>query len=309
MSQYARVSYAVRCQIYAFLQIELSIPEITKRLGFHKTTIYREIKGNSLNNKYEIQRAENRAYRRRLKCRRHKILKCELLEKVKAKLNEDWSPEQITQRFRLEAVPIVCHETIYKFMRKRKNHRYFRHYNRRGYSRYSRIRMRRESCLSIHQRPKIANERLRIGDWERDSMNVGKEKVLVCTDRKTRFTRLEAYTSFTAEDINKKTLRMIKPLGYPVHTITNDNGPEFRGKQSSEVPVYYCDPRKPQQRGTVENTIGILRKRLRLKTDIKSLGKNGLSKIELAHNLKPRKCLDYKTAYEVFFKKKVALVS
>ena len=102
---------------------------------------------------------------------------------------------------------------------------------------------------------------------------------------------------------------MIRSLGKPIKTITNDNGPEFRGEQNHGVPVYYCDPRKPQQRGTVENTIGILRKRLTLKTDLSKMTKNGLKEIENAFNLRPRKCLGYKTPYEVFFNTKVALVT
>lgn len=140
-------------------------------------------------------------------------------------------------------------------------------------------------------------------------MIVGKNRILVCTDRKSRLTKLEPYSKFTAQMISRKTLEMIKPLGHPVHTITNDNGTEFRGDQAHGVPVYYCDPRKPQQRGTVENTIGILRKRLGLKTDLKELGRKGLKDLEKAHNLKPRKCLGYRTPYEVFFNTKVALIT
>jgi len=304
------VSYAVRCQISAFLEINLSIPEIARRLGYHKSTIYREIKRNSLKNQsYEINRAQRWSDKRRLRCRKKKKLKGPLLEHVINKLKDDWSPEQISQRFKLEKVDTVSHETIYKFIRKRKNRKYFRHFNRRGYSRYSQRKMKRISQLSIHQRPEIVNSRKRFGDWERDSMIVSKDKILVCTERKSRFTRIEPYRKFDAEMISIKTLEMIKPLGRPVRTITNDNGPEFRGEQKHGIPVYYCDPRKPQQRGTVENTIGILRKRLTTKTDLSQLPKNGLKKIENALNLRPRKCLGFRTPYEVFFNTKVALVT
>lgn len=310
MKQYSRVSYAVRCQISAFLEIKLSIPEIASRLGYHKSTIYREIKRNTwgLNN-YNVPIAQNRSASRRLKCRRKKKLKGVLLDLVVEKLEQDWTPQQITERCKLEKVPCASAETIYKFIRKKPNKKYFRYYNRRGYSRYSRMKMRRLSQLSIHERPKIVDLRKRFGDWERDSMKVARDSVLVCTERKSRYATMEAYRKFDAEMINMKTLNMIRPLGRPVKTITNDNGPEFRGEQKHGVPVYYCDPRKPQQRGTVENTIGILRKRLTLKTDISKLGKKGLKKIENALNLRPRKCLGYKTPYEVFFKTKVALVT
>lgn len=160
MKQYSRVSYAVRCQIYAFLEIKLSIPEIASRLGFHKTTIYREIKRNSYKQiHYEVKTAQRKSEVRRLNCRRHKKLKGDIFLKVIDKLEKDWSPQQITARCRYESTPCVSPETIYKFIRKKPNIKYFRFYNRRGYSRYSRVKMRRESYLSIHQRPKSANLR------------------------------------------------------------------------------------------------------------------------------------------------------
>lgn len=310
MKQYSRVSYAVRCQICAFLEINLSIPEIATRLGYNKSTIYREIKRNSFKNlSYQTDQAQRWSDKRRLRCRKKRLLKGDYLDLVVKKLKEDWSPQQISKRFKLENVPSVSHETIYKFMRRKPNRKYYRYYNRRGCSRYSQRRMRKDSQLSIHQRPEIVNQRKRFGDWERDSMIVSKDKLLVCTERKSRFTRIEPYQKFDAKMIGIKTLEMITPLGRPVRTITNDNGPEFRGDRDHGIPVYYCDPRKPQQRGTVENTIGILRKRLTLKTDLSKLTKNGLKKIEDALNLRPRKCLGYRTPYEVFFNTKVALVT
>lgn len=310
MKQYSRVSYAVRCQIYAFLEIKLSIPEIASRLGFHKTTIYREIKRNSrYGTKYVVPTAQRKADENKRKCRRKKLLEGSTLQLVVQKLEADWSPQQIHSRSKLEKVNCVSHETIYKFMRMKRNRKLFRYYKRTGYSRYSRIKMRRKECLSIHQRPKAANDRLRFGDWERDSMRITKGHILVCTDRKSRYTKMEAYKAFNAQMINEKTIRLIKSLGRPIHTLTNDNGPEFRGEVNKHVPTYYCDPRKPQQRGTVENTIGILRKRLTLKTDLETLGINDLKRLEKELNLRPRKCLGYRTPYEVFFNKKVALVS
>lgn len=310
MRKYSRVSYGVRCQIYAFLETNLSIPEIANRLGFHKSTIYRELKRNARNPKvYLAAAAQHRAHTRFQRCRRKKLLKGRLLKLVESKLQKDWTPQQIRERCKVEKVACVSHETIYKFIRKRENNHYFRFYNRRGYSRYSRMKMRRESHLSIQHRPKIVEQRKRFGDWERDSMIVSQDRILVCTERKSRFTKIEPYKKFNAEMISQKTLDLIIPLGRAVKTITNDNGPEFRGEQNHGVPVYYCDPRRPQQRGTVENTIGILRKRLGRKTQISKFGKKGLKEIEKGLNLRPRRCLGFRTPYEVFYNTKVALVS
>lgn len=309
MNQYSRVSYAVRCQIHAYLQINLRAPEIAKRLGFHKSTIYREINRNSKSKIYQVDVAQKRASIRKLRCRKKKALNGQILQRVLTKLGCDWSPQQIVNRCRLESVPCVSHETIYKYMRLKKNRCLFRYYNRRGYSRYSRYKMRHKDHLSIHQRPEIANQRKRIGDWERDSMKVHGQGILVCSDRKTRYTKFKAYKKYNSELIGKMTMELIRSENLPVRTITNDNGPEFRGYQSIEVPVYYCDPQKPQQRGTVENTIGRLRRRLGRKTKITELGIGGLQKLEKMYNMIPRKCLNYRTPYEVMFKQKVALVS
>ena len=91
-------------------------------------------------------------------------------------------------------------------------------------------------------------------------------------------------------------------------SITNDNGSEFRRLMNKNFPVYFCNPMRPQQRGTVENTIGVLRKQIKRKTDLVELGDEQIKKLEDSFNLVPRKGLDYKTPFEVFYDKTVALV-
>lgn len=308
MKQYSRVSYAVRCQIFAFLQANYSIPEIARRLNFNKSTIYREIKRNSTESGYWAKTAHRLSRKKKRLCRRKKRFAGDLKEAITTKLQGNWTPEQIVGRYRKEGAACVSHETIYRFIRKRKNRHLYRHYNRRGMSRYSRMKMKRENTLSIHQRPELINQRKRVGDWERDTMYIANRvKLLVCTDRKTRFTKIAKFNRFDSKTAAKMSLAMTKSLGRKVHSMTNDNGTEFRGEQKMGIPVYYCDPQKPQQRGTVENTIGMLRRQLSLKTRIEEIGKDGLRKIEEAFNMRPRKCLDYQTPYEVFFRTKVAL--
>lgn len=108
--------------------------------------------------------------------------------------------------------------------------------------------------------------------------------------------------------VSELTLKMLKRSKGPVYSITNDRGTEFRGEQEMNIPVYYCDPLKPQQRGTVENTIGMLRRKITRKTDLVALGAKGIRKLEKEFNLTPRKCLGFRTSFEVFYKTKVALV-
>jgi len=150
---------------------------------------------------------------------------------------------------------------------------------------------------------------MRIGDWERDSMLISNRRhILVCTDRKSRFTKITPLESIKVKDVAQVTLALLKKTGRRVHTITNDNGPEFKHSPKLPVPVYFCDPRKPQQRGTVENTIGLIRQFIKRSTKFKQLTADDYTNMEESLNFRPRKCLDYKTPYEVFYNKSVAVV-
>lgn len=307
MTNYRRVTYEDRCQIQAYLQANMSVAEFSRKLGFHKSTIYRDLSRNSYRKKYTALAASKRAKERYLRCRRPYKIHGQLEQVVVGLLFADWSPQQIAVRLRAEGMA-VSHETIYQHIQ-----RYgtvlkagLRRFNKRGAGRYRQRKTKLTlNKLKIGQRPKAAEDRSRIGDWERDTLYVANRKlVLVCTDRKSRYTKL-AVTSYRTKDTSKVTWDLLKR--YPVRSITNDNGPEFRDGPNMKVSVYYCDPMKPHQRGTVENTIGLLRQYLTRKTDINELTPEKLRSIETAINLRPRRCLDYRTPHEVFYGKSVAL--
>jgi IS30 family transposase len=131
--------------------------------------------------------------------------------------------------------------------------------------------------------------------------------LLVCTDRKSRYTCITKLDNYTIKHATQRTSEILQ--GKPVHTLTNDNGPEFRDGPNMKVPVYFCDPMKPHQRGTVENTIGLLRQYIKRSTSHQALGQRRLKTIEDRLNHRPRRCLDYRTPYEVFYGKTVALVT
>jgi len=111
-----------------------------------------------------------------------------------------------------------------------------------------------------------------------------------------------------SKDVANITLETLKSLEKKVFTLTNDNGTEFNDSASLPYKTYYFDPHKPQQRGTVENTIGLLRQYIKRKTDLEAITQAELQDIENKINFRPRKGLDYRTPFEVFFNKKVALV-
>lgn len=310
MASYRRVTYEDRCQIQAYLQVKLSVGQIAANLRFHKSTIYREISRNSIRRKFDPKRATEKAEQRFRRCRRHYLISGDQEGLVLAFLFSAWSPEQISGRLASEGVASLNHQTIYNYIRRHGRYLkpYLRRFNRRGSSRVCMQAHKRSGKISIDLRPVESGRRTRIGDWERDCCyGANRKQLLVCADRKSRFTKIAVLEDASGKGTTNLTNRLLKAAGKPVHTITNDNGPEFKNSKGTMAPVYYCHPRKPQQRGTVENTVGLIRQFIKRKTDITTLTRQDIQNIEDALNLRPRKCLDYKTPYEVFYGKSVAL--
>lgn len=312
---YHRVTLEHRCQIEGFLQAGISQVQIARTVGKHKSTISRELSRNRVGSSYQALPAHHRARHRFKRCRRLRKMQGEMLNKVGELLTQDWSPEQISKRLKLEGVASVSFVTIYKTLNHKTEplRRYLRRFNKRGAGRYrQRRRFVDDDKLNISLRPKSANQRSRIGDWERDTMNTRdqhRQQVLACVDRKSRFVKLGRSHSSKTHELSRLTLQLTQGHGYPIHTVTNDNGAGMREKRLGTIPIYHCDPRRPQQRGTVENTIGLLRQYIPRSTNLALLPDEALHEIENRLNLRPRKCLGFKTPFEVFFKTKVALAS
>lgn len=306
MKNYKRVTYQVRCQIDALLIAEHSIPEIAKRVGFHKTTIYRELKRNHQWNIYRPATADQLAKKRYKSCKRKAKIQGNIEKIVQSGLREGWSPEQVAGRIRREKIENISHETVYHYTRNNPKFKQFLRWHRRpGYGRYRQKMAKPKWMKNIKLRPKIVEQRKRIGDWERDTMYVKDRKtILVLTERKTRYTLLSKLSTHNAKEVAKITTTLLTSTGHKVYTVTNDNGGEFRFKEKEPYDVYWCDPHKPQQRGTIENTIGTLRRYIKRDSSIDDVNIEKMIKII---NLKPRKILDYQTPYEVFYNKKVAL--
>lgn len=311
VKEYSRVSYEQRCQIFSLLQVKVSVPKIASLIGVNKSTVYRELKRNSSKNEYRPIAAQRRANHRKKRCRKRVLIDQQMEQLILDKIHLFWSPEQIAGRLKKEGKDVVSVESIYRYIRKNKHLKQFmRFMHKGGAGRQKQRQNSRNTRKSIHHRPEIINKRKRVGDWERDGMyGANRRQILVCTERKTRYTKLAIIKDGRSHEINELTLQILKETKKPVLSITNDNGSEFRRPLKNEIPVYYCDPMKPQQRGTVENTIGTLRKQIKRTTDLNEVGDKGIKSLEVLFNLVPRKGLDFKTPYEVFFNKEVALAN
>jgi len=311
MKKYSRVTYGIRCQIDALLQAHFSIPRIAATLGFHKTTIYRELKRNAQLGRYTPGSANLFSRQRYAKCRRPFVLKPAVEGYVIEKLANDWSPEQVAGRFRYECGGTLSHQTIYNHInfKERGLKIFLRKNGRRGCGRYiQRAASKTKWGYNIAERSSSANNRERIGDWERDTMHtLNAVQLLVCCDRKSRFVKIGRIEQRTSVEAGKLTRKLLESTGKKVHTITNDNGGDFKAFHDPGARVYFCDPRKPQQRGTIENSIGLLRQYVGRKDSISGHTENDFKALEEKLNFRPRKVLDYKTPHEVYYDRKVAL--
>lgn len=310
MQKYRRVTYEDRCHIAALLQAKKSVLEISRHLGFHKSTVYRELKRNGVRAAYSAERAAKQAGRRYRRCRRKQKITPSLKGEILAYLEYGWSPEQLCGRLEREKGVRLSHQTIYRALRKKRGERRsLRRDRRRGGGRNIQKKASQKNRIFISERPKIVDQRSRIGDWERDGMyGANRKQLLVFTERKSRLTKISYMGTGKSSEVRAKTESTLKSLGRRVFTVTNDNGTEFNDSASMPYKVYHCEPNKPQQRGTVENTIGLLRQYISRKTDLEALKEEDLRELENRINFRPRKCLGYKTPFEVFFRTKVALV-
>ena len=183
---------------------------------------------------------------------------------------------------------------------------------RKRYGRYDR-RGKLPNRVSIQERPQMVEQRQRLGDWEIDTL-VGKGHrgaLVSLVERKSRYTLLQPVTQQLANLVAEATISLLYPFADFVHTITSDNGKEFadhgRIAEALKANFYFAHPYSAWERGTNENTNGLVRQYFPKKTDF---SKVTLSQTKTARdrlNHRPRKCLDFKSPFEVFFQPSVAL--
>jgi len=314
---YRRVTVEDRLRIKDGLDAGLSKSTLADKLGFHKSTIGREISRNIGQRGYRPKQAQRLASEREQSKHGPYRLNPVIMMAIIERLELRWSPEQISKRLRIEGHETVSAETIYKLIGEDRNSggklwSFLRRSSRRRKRRFPSEdrRGRIQNATPISERPKSANKRKKLGHWERDTM-LGKDRkasVLVITDRKSRFNRFRKLNRRLAPKVTKETIAGLK--GLPVKSITNDRGQEFADHQrcakKMKAQIYFCDAYSSYQRGTNENRIGILRQYLPKKTDLSDLTNAQLKKIEFEINNRPMKCLDWLTPYEVMMGKSCA---
>jgi len=298
--------------------------EIARCLGRHRSTIGRECKRNAnVEGCYDAGNAQTRAHsRRRAHLRRPKTGHRRLMAYVGERLADRWSPEQIAGRVSACPPPdlvglSISHTTIYRWIwGDRQRTQQFRPFlriarkpRRKPYgkpSRQGQILGKR----SIDERPREATERTRLGDWEGDTV-VGKGRkgyLVTCVDRASRYLIARKVHACAAEPVAEQLQRTLRRLpAEKRRSLTLDNGREFARPIDLEkklaMPIYFAHPYHSWERGTNENTNGLLRQYLPKEADLTVVPPRQLQAHVRTLNRRPRKCLDFQSPFEVFHAK------
>jgi len=319
MRTYHQLTQEQRYQIYALKKTGHFPSEIAEVIGVHKSTVSRELRRNRGQRGYRPQQAQELALERRKKGVPR--ITVEVWAKVERLLRQEWSPEQICGRLKKEQRICISHEWIYQYVLedKRAGGDLYRHLRcqkkrRKRYGTYDR-RGKLPNCRSIEERPAIVHARKRLGDWEVDTIIGRKHKqaILTLTERKSRFTLVSKVKRRTAQAVRKQICRMLLPVKDKVYTLTSDHGKEFADHeqiaQILELEFYFAHPYAAWERGTNENTNGLLRQYFPKKSDFQLVSKKHLEQAMTRLNFRPRKTLRFKTPFEVFYHSSVALTT
>ena len=328
MCHYHHLTLIEREKIMFFRAQGKNLSTIAGELGRNKATIAREISRNTLGKDYIPALAQENYRERRKKCRPHKKLdSINLRTIVKDKfIQHQWSPEEIAGGLRLEKhCESVSYATVYRgiyaglFDDEKLSHgargaaRKLRHKgkprHKKGYvERRGKIRVSNE----LSARPRAANNRRRLGDWESDTVagKTGRACLVTLVDRKSRFVAGGKADKKNARQVSRIIIRALQ--GLPVKTITPDRGTEFARHDevtsALHVPFYFPEPHQPWQRGTNENTNGLLREYFPKGQDLTDVSQEHVQEIFDELNMRPRKCLGFQTPYEVFYKRSLHLI-
>lgn len=308
-----QLTFQEREKISQMVFSKASDAEIAAALGRSRSTIYRERTRNACNDEYSAVSAQSLAEERRSnRPLTRKMDVPEINERVRAGITRFWSPEQVAGRMRqdsLEAKKRVSRSTIERWIRNEPHRNHWETFLRRRGKRRPKNDRRGHlpSTVSIAGRPAAAEARSRCGDWEGDTIvSPGKRSGLVCsTDRRSGLLKLNKVSNLKSKTVIGKMRKQLIDLPEALRrTMTLDNGKEFaqHSKLVDSVPegVYFARPSHPWERGTNENTNGLIRQFIPKRTNIAEISHQRVKEIENLLNERPRKRLGYKTPNEVF---------
>jgi IS30 family transposase len=313
--EYHQLSTEERYELAAMRRQHLGMAAIAEHLGRHRSTLYREVKRNQSvhDGSYRPSHAVEKASGRQHRSRRNWRYGPAAFVPIETLIRQEFSPEQIVGRRTLEGQTVMSHETIYRWLwrDKRCGGTLWRHLRgarkqrRKRYGRYD-SRGRLAGKKLIEQRPAVVTGRGRIGDWEMDTVHGrGNACVVTVVERKTGLVRIGPIQRATKELTLDRTVKLLWAERQRVKTITADNGTEFHNYRELEnilgTRVYFATPHHAWERGTNENTNGLIRQYLPKGANLSRLTQRQCSRIAEQLNNRPRLRLGFKTPNEAYY--------
>ena len=304
---YTHLTQDERYQIYILLKAGHTQIEIAQLMQRHPSTISRELARNRGQRGYRPKQAQGLADARGKCCRNARRIAQETWDAAQARLLEQHSPEQIAA-----SLP-VSHETLYQriYADKRSGGELWRHLRcqkqrRKRYASGQQRRGRIPDRRAIAERPRSVEGRRRIGHWEGDTL-IGKgrkQAIVSLVERKSGYCLLAHVPHKTSEAVSHSIIRLLQPIKARVSTLTFDNGLEFARHADIDQALgstsYFADPYASWQRGTNENTNGLVRQYLPKSRTFDTVTPEEIAMIMHRLNHRPRKRLGWKTPHQVF---------
>ena len=315
MPKYRQITSHERYVIAALRKRRLSLSEIARHMGRSPSTISREIRRNlSTQGRYSPPKADSYAVARRRRSRRNTHFGVDDWMLVEHLISLDWSPEQVSGWLRLHHVLSISHETIYLrvWRDKRQGGELWRHMRQAGKKRRKRYgaydsRGRLAGKRHISERPPEVEDRQTPGHWEIDTVkgdDPARNSVVTIVERKTGFTVMGKLARHCAADTTARSIELIERHAGRFTTITSDNGSEFHGYKDIEAATgtefYFATPHHSWERGTNENTNGLIRQYLPKRTSMAKVNQADCDAIAARLNSRPRKRLGFRTPEECY---------
>ena len=316
------MSLSEREEISGGIAAEQSVRSIAKCMGRSPSTVSREIRRNGGYDDYRASVAEEEAWNRARRPKRCRLARDPRLRRAVArKLRRNWSPEQIAGWLK-RAYPedesfYVSHETIYRslfvqtrgvlkkellrHLRSKRTIRRSRHSSHKGHGKGDLA-----DIVSIRERPAAVEDRGVPGHWEGDLI-AGSKNTYIATlvERHTRYVMLAKVSDRQTRTVVPALIKQARKLPTELYkSLTWDRGKEMgnhrRFSLATDIDVYFCDPHSPWQRGSNENTNGLLRQYFPKGTDLSVHSQAHLNKVARELNERPRKTLEFETPAERF---------
>jgi len=308
---------------YTLLKTGHNQSKIAEVIGVHKSTVYRELKRNHGGRGYRYKQANAFAESRKQGKAWHRI-DGSTWAFVERLIRKDWSPEQMSGWMKKNMNIAVSHELIYQYILKDKQAGGFLYLHlrckKKRKKRYGSIDRRGtlKNRVSIDERPNVVETRNRIGDWPARPPGAGgeadtiigkahKQAIVSLTERKSGLALIYKVDKRTKENTEGAIKCLLESISERVYTITSDNGKEFANHRSVAEKLncdfYFCHPYFSWERGTNENTNGLIRQYFPKNRDFRTITVGELIQAMKRLNNRPRKRLGYKTPNQVFFGK------